>query len=44
MGIYSKIVTGDDRMKKVLLCILDGVGLSDKKEGNAFYNSFNNYL
>ncbi len=26
-------------MKKVLLCILDGVGLSDKKEGNAFYNA-----
>ena len=26
-------------MKKVLLCILDGVGLSDKIEGNAFYNA-----
>ena len=26
-------------MNKVLLCILDGVGISDRKEGNAFYNA-----
>ena len=26
-------------MKKVLLCILDGVGISSKKEGNAFFNA-----
>lgn len=26
-------------MKKVLLCVLDGVGISDKKEGNAFLNA-----
>ena len=26
-------------MKKVLLCILDGVGLSPDKYGNAFYNA-----
>jgi len=26
-------------MKKVLLCVLDGLGLSSKKEGNAFYNA-----
>lgn len=26
-------------MKKVLLCILDGVGLSDRIEGNALYNA-----
>lgn len=26
-------------MKKVLLCILDGVGVSDKLEGNAFLNA-----
>lgn len=26
-------------MKKVLLCILDGVGISEKKENNAFYNA-----
>ena len=26
-------------MKKVLLCVLDGVGISDKKEGNAFFNA-----
>ena len=26
-------------MKKVLLCILDGVGISSKKEGNAFLNA-----
>ena len=26
-------------MDKVLLCILDGVGLSSKKEGNALYNA-----
>ena len=26
-------------MKKVLLCIMDGIGLSDNKEGNAFYNA-----
>lgn len=26
-------------MKKVMLCILDGVGISEKKEGNAFYNA-----
>lgn len=26
-------------MKKVLLCILDGVGVSEKKEGNAFLNA-----
>ena len=38
-------------MNKVLLCVLDGVGLSDKKEGNALYmantpnidNYLNNY-
>ena len=26
-------------MKKVLLCILDGVGLSDEEHGNAFYHA-----
>lgn len=26
-------------MKKVLLCILDGVGLSEEKKGNAFYHA-----
>lgn len=26
-------------MKKVLLCILDGVGLTEEKEGNAFYQA-----
>ena len=26
-------------MKKVMLCILDGVGIAEKKEGNAFYNA-----
>ena len=26
-------------MKKVLLRIMDGIGLSDNKEGNAFYNA-----
>ena len=26
-------------MNKVLLCILDGVGISDKEKGNAFYNA-----
>ena len=26
-------------MKKVLLCIMDGIGLSNNKEGNAFYNA-----
>lgn len=26
-------------MKKVLLCILDGVGISEKTNGNAFYNA-----
>ena len=26
-------------MKKVMLCILDGVGVTEKKEGNAFYNA-----
>ena len=26
-------------MKKILLCILDGVGISNKKEGNAFINA-----
>ena len=26
-------------MKKVLLCILDGVGLSEEKYGNAFYQA-----
>ena len=26
-------------MKKILLCILDGVGLSDKTYGNAFYQA-----
>ena len=26
-------------MKKIFLCILDGVGVTDNKEGNAFYNA-----
>ena len=26
-------------MKKIILCILDGVGVTDKVEGNAFYNA-----
>ena len=26
-------------MKKIMLCILDGVGVSNNKEGNAFYNA-----
>ena len=26
-------------MKKVLLCILDGVGISEKEYGNAFYHA-----
>ena len=26
-------------MKKVLLCILDGVGISENKDNNAFYNA-----
>ena len=26
-------------MKKVLLCILDGVGLSEEERGNAFYHA-----
>jgi len=26
-------------MKKVFLCILDGIGVSDNKKGNAFYNA-----
>ena len=26
-------------MKKLLLCILDGVGVSNRKEGNAVYNA-----
>ena len=28
-----------DKMKKVVLAIMDGVGISDKKEGNAFLNA-----
>lgn len=34
-----KIIEGVDRVKKILLCILDGVGLSDEVVGNAFYNA-----
>ena len=29
----------EDKMKKVLLCVLDGVGVSDKTNGNAFLNA-----
>jgi len=28
-----------DNMKKIMLCILDGVGVTDNKIGNAFYNA-----
>lgn len=31
-----KLIIGDDNMKPLVLCILDGVGITDKEYGNAF--------
>lgn len=31
-----KLIVGDDDMKPLVICILDGVGITDKEYGNAF--------
>ena len=37
-NLYSIIILGE-KMKKVLLCIMDGVGISESSKGNALKNA-----